>query len=395
MDNIKKKALIACMNDPSWNPRAFRTIWLLVKMGYEVWALSPKPKFDIPFLHDCMSIHYNSHGRLNHIYGRVFWKLWRMFSIFRYTHGLSEIMYMYAYGALHHINNLNNNNFDLIVVEDVSMLNVILDHVSDDTRIFFDAREYSTREMETIRSFRIWDKPRVTMTLKKAIPRLFDYYTVCKSLADEYEKDFSRRPEVVRSTPFFQNQVIPIGIGDPIRMVHHGVAHPIRGLDRMIDVVQRLEGRYSLDMYLVGDKRYIDDLRKLTVNCSNVRILDPVKFHEIHMTLSRYDIGFSFHFPTGFNTMHTLPNKFFEYIQARLAVLVGPSPEMASLVAQYSCGAVSDDFNIDSMVRLLDSLKPDDIIKMKRASADASKVLCWECESKKLIEIFERRVFRC
>jgi hypothetical protein len=35
---------------------------------------------------------------------------------------------------------------------------------------------------------------------------------------------------------------------------------------------------------------------------------------------------------------------FVEFIQARLAVAVDPSPEMARLVQRYGCGVVAPDF---------------------------------------------------
>ena len=47
---------------------------------------------------------------------------------------------------------------------------------------------------------------------------------------------------------------------------------------------------------------------------------------------NQYDVGV-FLLPASFpNQVHVLPNKLFDYIQARLAVAIGPSHEMAEVV---------------------------------------------------------------
>ena len=54
--------------------------------------------------------------------------------------------------------------------------------------------------------------------------------------------------------------------------------------------------------------------------------------HEIVDTIAEYDIGLFILSPINFNYYHALPNKLFEFIQARLAIAVSPSPEMARIV---------------------------------------------------------------
>ena len=87
--------------------------------------------------------------------------------------------------------------------------------------------------------------------------------------------------------------------------------------------------------------------------------------------------------------MYALPNKFFEFIQARLAIAIGPSPEMARLVKQYNLGIVSQDFTPKSMAESLNSLTKEQIRQYKENANQTAKILNAEREGEKLLRILE------
>lgn len=300
------------------------------------------------------------------------------------THGVSERLFTKFIQADRHLHKIRDGEFNLVIVEDLLLLNPIIQNKHRDTKIIFDAREYLPREFESSFKFNFFDKPRNILSLKKGIPRVDAFYTVCDALANEYEVDFKVRPTVVRSTPFLSNNHSRAMVDIPIKMVHHGNANVDRGIKAMIEVAKRLGSKFTLDLYLVGDEKNIRCLRNVAKDYSNIRFQDPVEFRAINSMLVSYDIGFYLLQPTSFNNRYALPNKFFEFIQAGLAVIVGPSPEMASLVTKYSCGTVAADFTIDSMVRLLERLSYEDIAHYKAAARLAAQELCWERESMKL-----------
>ena len=91
--------------------------------------------------------------------------------------------------------------------------------------------------------------------------------------------------------------------------------------------------------------------------------------------MNKYDIGFYYLAPTNFNTKYSLPNKFFEYIQARLAIVIGPSPEMVKYLKLYKCGVFSEEYNLHEMEKTILNLSPKDIMGMKLNSNIAAKVL--------------------
>ncbi|MBK7701065.1 MAG: hypothetical protein IPJ39_21260 [Saprospiraceae bacterium] len=88
--------------------------------------------------------------------------------------------------------------------------------------------------------------------------------------------------------------------------------------------------------------------------------------HNIVNFISKYDIGLYILEPTNFNNGMALPNKMFEFIQARLAIAIGPSPEMKSLVEEYNLGVVSADFDSKGLAISLNNLTHQNIIDFKR-----------------------------
>lgn len=176
---------------------------------------------------------------------------------------------------------------------------------------------------------------------------------------------------------------------DQIRMVHHGGALRNRKLEKMIEIIQKLDDSFSLDLYLTADQKYIQELKNKASNCPRVRFCDPVGFHEIIPMLRNYHIGLYYSEPTSFNNLHCLPNKLFEFIQAGLMVAIGPSPDMAEIVHKYQCGIVADTFTVESMVSALSQLTNRKIVEYRKNSLMAASILNYEEESKKLDEILK------
>ena len=67
----------------------------------------------------------------------------------------------------------------------------------------------------------------------------------------------------------------------------------------------------------------------------------------------------------------SLPNKFFDYVQARLALLIGPSQEMRDVLTRHQLGASAEGFDIDDIVRCIESIDAERVSAWK-ANADAA-----------------------
>ena len=176
-----------------------------------------------------------------------------------------------------------------------------------------------------------------------------------------------------------------------IRIIHHGYASPDRMIEVMIETMDYVDSRFHLDLMLVANynQEYLQRLKKMAEKRKNVRILSPVSFEEIIPFSLSYDIGIFLVPPTTFNLEKCLPNKFFEFIQARLAIAIGPSPEMTRLTKQYNLGIISKDFSPQAMAESLNSLTKEQILQYKENANQTAKILNAEREGEKLLKILE------
>ncbi len=131
-----------------------------------------------------------------------------------------------------------------------------------------------------------------------------------------------------------------------VKLIHHGGINPTRKLEIMIQSLKGLENYFELDLMIDInlENSYHQYLIKLIKNQSNVKLIPLVPFEEIVSTIKNYDAGYYSIPGNSFNNLYCLPNKFFEFIQARLPIIIGPSPEMEKIIEKYKIGLVSKDF---------------------------------------------------
>jgi len=278
---------------------------------------------------------------------------------------------------------------DLVIANDVDALPLGL-RMGNGAPVIFDAHEYSPREREGEWAWRMVFAPYRRYLCDKYIRRASAMITVCPGIADLYAQDTGVKPIVMTNAPDYEH-LKPMKINSPIRMVHHGNAMRNRKIENMIKTIQQLDERFSLDLVLVNtDARYLRQLQELAKPDPRIRFLPPVPMLEIPRFLNQYDIGIYLLEPTNFNDLHSLPNKFFEFIQARLAVAIGPSPEMARLVRENDVGVVSEDFTPEKMARALRPLNQEMILHFKNRAEEASRKLSADSNRKILLDLVDR-----
>lgn len=306
-----------------------------------------------------------------------------LFRIFPLAHKV-----LHNYGYL--VKTLAHQHFDLIIANDVETLPIAFRFPSP-VKVIFDAHEYAPRHFEDKRTWRVFFQKFNLWLCKKYIPRTSGMMTVGKGLAKEYRKNFGVDPLVItNANNYFELTPVALVPGR-IRLVHHGIATPSRKLELMITLMDLLDERFTLDLILLSPGfasattlDYIDQLKKLSQHNSRINILPPVPMHEVVRTVNRYDMGLFLLPPINFNYENTLPNKLFDFIQGRLGVAIGPTPEMAEIVRQYKNGVVSDDFTPESLAIKLNKITNAEIEIFKMNSAKAAKEINAEINSVKI-----------
>ena len=378
----KFKVLVLALVDPSGNPRPKRIIELCRAQGARVHVASYPSN---------MSLDVDRH----YIFGRPS-SLFRQ----RLERKIFALLYRFSgsNAALTALNErrwrlskikaqLQGQAFDLLIVEDLYLLPFALE-IRHDAKLIFDAREYYPEQTSNNLWWRLTVGPAHLIACRRYLKLCDAMMTVSPGLAARYEHEFGVKAVLVRSTPVYRDLPPRPVPADRVRIVHHGNPSKGRMLERMIETFALLDGRFELDFYLQGnDHSYIEELKKLASPYGRIRFLPPVPFDQIAMVLNNYDIGFCLLAPSSFNLRFCLPNKLFEYIQASLAVAIGPSPDMAEVIQHYSCGVITDNFDAGTMAHALNALDATAISHLKEASYRAAKELCFEQESEKIIAL--------
>jgi glycosyltransferase involved in cell wall biosynthesis len=202
--------------------------------------------------------------------------------------------------------------------------------------------------------------------------------TVGDGIADHYERKFGYRPLVVPNVPP-SHDLEPAPVHDPIRLVHAGAVGRSRGLEKLIDAAAATRTDVTLDLFLThNNPAVLAELKARAAGVDGVTVHDPVPQEQLVSVLAGFDVGLFVYEPQTINSAWAMPNKIFDYIQARLGVVVGPSPGMSAVVRDTRTGAVTEGFATEDLVRLLDDLHPEQVLSWKMASDAAAKVLNYE-----------------
>ena len=260
-------------------------------------------------------------------------------------------------------------------------------------RLIFDVHEYAPLELENIWHWRLIQAPLVTHFLRRYFHLADASITINALIAERYKQEFQVEPITVLNAPEFVS-IPPKSVqADDIKLVHHGAAIRARGLERMIETIALCDRRYSLHLMLLGsDRSYLKYLRRLANQLAPDRVLfhEPVAPEEIVPKIAEYDMGFCFIEPSNYNTRVTLPNKFFDFIMAGLAICIGPSPAMAEIVRKYSLGCVAPTFEPSDIAPMLNQLTISQIATMQQAARTAATRFNADREMQKVIDLHQR-----
>lgn len=384
------RVFISCLTTLATGPRPRRSILLCKEIGFSIDVLSEPFNSEYLEVEKVYSLsHLKRKGLFRRSLNRLLFEAWKRRRIFPIVIRAWLSLWRIGLDRLRPL--LEDNQYQLIICEDLYLVPFFLKFQSEKTKIVLDAREYYPKEFESDPLFNLYEKPEREYVCRKYLPLCDHVFTVSEGLAREYNREFGVKPTVFRSVPAYHD--IPVRLtSSPLRFVHMGNANPDRKIENMISIFREASTEGTLDFYLVGNQDYIQRLIDLAEGDPRISFREAVPFNSIIQTLSNYDIGFYFLEPTGFNTTFNLPNKLFEFIQARLAVLIGPSPCMAEVVRQYQCGFVCDDFSNKSMIELIQSLTLEKVNLAKQNSDLAARELCIEKEKNVFMDVVKKLV---
>lgn len=284
---------------------------------------------------------------------------------------------------------VGSETYDVVIANDIFAMPIAatLKQKNPVTKIYLDLHEYHQEEMEQDADWKKFHKPLVEFLFKQYVKSADVISTVCKPIAQRYEKELHRKVEVITNAPFYRE--LPINpCGNVIRLIHHGACMRDREIHLMCDAVILSGSGYELTLMMVNNEPdYMTWMKDRYRMHPNIRFVDPVDIEKIPDVLNQYDIGLFLLPAINYNWENALPNKLFEYVQARLCIVVSPNTAMKQMVENYELGSVSEDYSIESFSRAIKKLDSTKIDRCKRSADKWARELSAETNIIKIQEI--------
>lgn len=279
-----------------------------------------------------------------------------------------------------------NGKFDLIIGNDIETLFPMVQLNKNSTPVFFDAHEYFPEQKSGYLWKFIWHSYRNWLG-KNYLPKVSRMCTVSENIRQEYISKYHVDSFLMpNSKEYYDLTPVPLQ-NDKIKLVHHGMAIRERGLHLLLQLLKLLDTRFTLDLFLVeGDDGYWSEIEEEVSNLPKATLHKGIPVAEIPIVLNQFDIGVHLIPPINFNQKNCLPNKYFEFIQARLALATGPTPDMQRLTEKYKLGLVSENFEPSSLANLLNTTTSIEIYQYKKNSHKIARDLSFERHSSRFID---------
>jgi glycosyltransferase involved in cell wall biosynthesis len=264
-------------------------------------------------------------------------------------------------------------------------------------RLIYDSHELYP-EVSTLSRLeaRVW-----RMVERALIGNADEVVTVCESIATELASRHGvAPPRVLLNCPPRRAQVLDdrgllrrtLGPGferGPLILYHGGFA-PNRGLPALVRAAHHLhEGR----LVLMGWGRLEEELRAIVAAerlAERVAIIGPVTPEELPAYTAGADIGVIPYEPVGLNNTYTTPNKLFEYMAAGVPIVASHLPEIVRFVRGLEVGTTFSVVEPRAIAAAIGEVlqDPQRAATMRANALRASQELCWEVESRKLLDLY-------
>ena len=258
--------------------------------------------------------------------------------------------------------------------------------------VIYDSHEYFTEVPE------LTHRPRVKKTWewleKRVVPGVAAAYTVCQSIADIYTVKYGIPFRVVRNLPAPEipanGSASPLpGSVKPPFIIYQGALNVGRGLEQAIRAMAFLP---EVTLLIAGRGDREEELRQQAASSPSARIVFAGRLspEELQPLTRHAALGFSLEEELGLNYRYALPNKLFDYIRARIPVIVSDLPEMAHSVHRYDIGMIAPSSEPQILADLFRKALFDPELRKKwhQNLEIAARELTWSKEEPVIREIF-------
>lgn len=361
-----KRIIVSVTNDLTTDQRVDKVCTTLIQMNYDVILIGRKLK--------------NSKN------------LCRNYKTYRFKLIFNRGFLFYAEYNLRLFFKLLYLKKDILLSNDLdTLLPNFLIHKLFKKKLVYDSHELFTEVPELV------DRPFVKnfwLGIERIIlPKLKNCITVSNSISEYYNLKYNTKFHVIRNFPLklknTQSSSFPFKTNNHKVILYQGALNKGRGLELMIETMQYINNAIFV---LIGNGDLEIELKKKVVNLNldeKIKFISKITPTELQKLTPLADLGLSIEEDLGLNYKYALPNKLFDYIQAKVPVLASDLPEMKTIVLNYNIGEVIKDRKPKKLVNQIQNILQKNKTFYSSNLQKAAKELVWDNEEKKLKQLFE------
>lgn len=179
-------------------------------------------------------------------------------------------------------------------------------------------------------------------------------------------------------------------------VLYHGGITSERGIETLINLL-KINPNINGIILGNGDKQYINELFQLITELqveNRIIFHEAVPIEELYKYVGCVDLSLMMIKGKSRSYYLSLPNKFFESIQALTPIVASDFPEMKRLIDKYEIGLTCDQNDLNAINMCVERMRTDTAFynKCKRNLKRAKEDLSWENEKSVLINAFQQKI---
>ncbi|RXK59011.1 glycosyltransferase [Lacibacter luteus] len=267
--------------------------------------------------------------------------------------------------------------------------------VYDAHELFCEMKEIVTRPSR----YRMWKRIE-----RFAVPKFRYGYTVCEPIAEEFEKMYNVKYEVVRNVPVINSQMVKgvrhtenntqpstLNPKPSTFLLYQGAVNEGRSFETLIPAMKLV----NVSLHIYGDGNFLAQTQTLIAQNQleeKVLLKGKLKPAELKNITSTAYAGITLFENNGLSNYLSLANRFFDYIQAGVPQLCVDYPAYRNINNQFETALLIPDTSEETIAKGLNKLLSDPVLyaRLKANCQKAAVVLNWQEEEKRLINFYKK-----